>query len=48
MHQHQQQEQQNGNAWGDVLAKKPWNAGGVFMCAKVTNDFCGYGYNLGI
>lgn len=48
MHQQQQQQQQNGNAWGDVLAKKPWNAGGVFMCAKLTNDFRGYGYNLSI
>lgn len=48
MHPQQQQHQQNGNAWGDVLAKKPWNAGGVFMCAKLTNDFCGYGYNLSI
>lgn len=38
--QQQQTLQQNGNAWGNVLAeeKKKWNAGGVFMCAKLTND----------
>lgn len=48
MQQQQQQQRQNENAWGDILAEKPWNAGGVFMCAKLTNAFCGYGYYLRI
>ena len=31
MHQQQQQEQQNGNAWGDVLAEKRGIQVVVFM-----------------
>lgn len=43
MQQQQQQQQQNEGAWGDVLAKKLWNAGGIFMSTELTNDFPDYG-----